>query len=240
METNITMHIPNLVFWFLALVTVISLSLCVYMYRWRTVKIGESNALLPEDTQKILKEHIGFSKYLIEHLPKTMNEELDSFLHHVNGLINDKFSHQDDLLNAFKDVIQKRENKINRLEQGYETHLFAKGATQMAEFHDFLLDLRQEQDLTPNDLQNIIRQHEWVLKAIGLKLQSPEIGDDVGKHGRIISETSHAEPTDELEKDMTISRIITPAYLFSGPEQEELVRPSRVVFLKFTQRENES
>ena len=232
------MHIPILSFVLLILVALLSLGLCIYMYRWRTVRIGETNALLPEDTEKVLQQHMAMSQKYMEQLPENLKQNLSSFLQYIDKVVGEKFDAQNELILTFRKAIEAREEKIDRLEKGYERHVFKKGALQLAEFHDFLLELAEEPTLESRDLQNLIRQHKSALAACGLKVSLPKIGADVSDQGRMISDSSIAESTADPGEDMKITRVITPAYVFAGAETDEILRPSRVAFKQHTQPED--
>lgn len=231
------MQVPVIILVLLILVTLLSLGLCIYMYRWRTVRVGETNALLPEDTEKVLQEHMEVSRQYIAQLPKEMKGSLSGFLQYIDKVVGERFDSQNELILTFRQAIEAREEKIDYLESGYERHLFKKGALQLAEFHDFLMELAGETELEQRDVQNLVRQHQSVLAACGLKVSIPKVGADVSEYGRRISENSLAEPTEDSANDMKISRVITPAYVFVGPEVDDVLRPSRVAFLRYTKTE---
>lgn len=231
------MYIPTFSFVLLVLVALVSLGLCIYMYRWRTVRIGETNALLPEDTEKVLKQHMATSQVYMEKLPQQLKQDFSAFLQYIDKVVGERFESQNELFLTFRKAIEAREEKISRLERGYERHVFKKGAIELAQFHDFLRELAEEPELESKDLKNLLRQHTSALAACGLKVKVPEVGADVSEQGRSISENSIAESTDDPDQDMKISRVITPAYVFVGSETDEILRPSRVEFLRYTNPE---
>ncbi|MDZ7788907.1 MAG: hypothetical protein U5L08_00140 [Xanthomonadales bacterium] len=197
--------------------------------------MGEENALLPEHTSEVLHRHMDVSQKYMEALP----EILEQFAKAIHETVDSKLADQNDLISVFKDAVNKREHEIAKLQDGYEIHIFKKGASEIIEVHDFCREILQDDPIHPKDLEMLSKLIEKSLSSLGIQVYYPQIGESVTDQADRISDSFSTRPTKDPEKDMSIAEVKCPAYIFEGPKHNEIIKKSKIEIFKLDYKEGE-
>lgn len=229
------MQIPVVILVLLISTTLAACGLCIYMYRWRKVLVGQENALLPEHTSEVLHRHMDVSQKYMESLPEILNQ----FATAIHETVNSKLSDQNDLISVFKDAVNKREEEISKLQDGYEIHIFQKGASDIIEVHDLCDEIMQDETINPEDLEVLSKLIEKSLSSLGIQVYYPPVGASVTDLGDRISEAFSTRATEDSEQDMTVAEVKRPAYIFEGPKHKKIFQKSKIEIFTFTNKEGD-
>lgn len=229
------MQVPVVILILLISTTLVACGLCIYMYRWRRVLVGKENALLPEHTSEVLHRHMDVSKEYMEALPGI----LEQFAKAIYETVDSKLADQNDLIAVFKDAVNKREKEISKLQDGYEIHLFKKGASEIIEVHDFCTEILEDEEIHPKDIEMLSKLIEKSLSSLGIQVYYPQAGESVTDLADRVSDSFSTWETEDPEKDMTVAEVKCPAYIFEGPKHNEIIKKSKIEIFKFKSKEGE-
>ena len=208
----------------------------VYDNSNRILGILESDESLTEglrDTRESIDEMRGiFQKFRDvlgrrEQEIKRLKEGYDESIDEMRGIFQ-----------KFRDILDRREQEIKRLKEGYDQAIFKRFLFRFIRVHQFVsLELREEEkDKNISFIEKLLGD---ALDESGITIYKPKEGED-SREGPI-EDNPKTISTRDSEKDFSIAKVISPAYLFrveGEVERETVIAPSKIEMYKYENKEH--
>ena len=207
----------------LSIATIISTVIAYYLYKWRIV-VREANMqiMVPESfDSKMKKFESGFDK-LATYLIQNQNT--------VNNSAVASSEKMDEMMQAYlslQQVIDKKEEEIKRLREGYDTKIFKSFLSSFIKVDLAMRDVMRQKDEKIEDLEYIYTILQDALEECGVTLYNPKIGESI-RNLVGIRENPVQITTDYKEKEYTIVEVIDLGYMINSGETTEIIKPARV------------
>ena len=215
----------------LAIATLISSSICFYLYRWRKVLLSRPELLVPEQWGQYLKS-LGDR---IDGLENFANSKLDlvvsttdSNQKNINAIAS--------TFSSLHDSLDEKDAEIRRHKEGYDSKVFKKYLLKFIKVNQYIGELIEDGDVDLNSVQNMKCSFEDALEECGVESFMPEIGEDY-RRAVGVSDNPRSIATDKQEDDFKIAEIISAGYKLTGLEDDKIVLPAKVKIFIFKIKE---
>ena len=208
-------------------ITLVSILISFYLYRWRVVVSEKLQIMVPESfhsnmeglmkatnfNTKNLDQNIGSFKKSIEMSTEKMDEMIESYL-------------------IMRKKIDEKDSEIKRLKEGYDITIFKSFLNRILRVNTDLIKIKNEAsdkgNLSLDDIEYLVESFEEVLNECGVTQFVPSIGSDYRKIDGV-SQNPKTQETHEKSKEYTISEVIEPGFkIDSNNGQADIIKPAKV------------
>lgn len=207
-----------------SIATLVAVSISFYLYRWRRILLAEHpNALVPEEWGAELKSNRKATQDLIASYNQNTQSSSDFLNQH-----SDAVRQMTETFMTFKKSLDEKDAEIERLRQGYDSHVYRQFLNRFIRVHQSLLDYTSETDVSVSDIRNLSLLFEDAMEESGVALFEPEVGDDIRGLGDRVAENPKILETTDASAHLTIAEVNAPGYEIVNGEQPVVLIPAQV------------
>jgi hypothetical protein len=211
------------------LITTVSLATSFWLYYVRSIYLKDGPALVPEKWGVLLAE--------LGHVTNQSNISIVEKLTSLIEVTSYQSNKSEALLESFltlQEAISNRDDEIARLKKGHDAKIFKQFITRFIRVSSALEEIRHEAQGSDQEknLKWLCRLIQNALEECGVEQISPEIGDDYRKLGSEVDDTPKIIDTKDELKDFHIASVESPAYIFRGEGDLEVIIPATVTIYR--------
>jgi len=210
------------------LTTLAAVLVSLWLYRWRRILLSNDQvAVVPEKWAHELKQHyksLSDANDVTRHISENLSSEITSQSSELNRMT--------ETFMTFKAALDEKDAEINRLRDGFDTHVYKKFLNRFIRVHQSFDEISEGGELTEKDLRFISVLLRDALEESSVVTFEPDIGSDYRRLGDRAADNPAIVDTENPEENFTVASIQTPGYELSGVEQEVVLVPARVTIYR--------
>jgi len=213
----------------MALATIISSAISLYLYRWRRIITAEQALFAPEELivrLRSLSDEIAQQATI-----RSANEKDISIL--VKGVgkkVDSSATLVSDLLKAsttWQRALDERDEEIRRLRSGYDLQVFGRFIGRFIRAKTAADEFYADRDFCQKSFEHVKRLLADALEECGVEEYSPKIGDDYRTAEGVEDSPRVVETTNAADAFRIIS-VTAPGYRHVGSGEPTIIVPARV------------
>ena len=214
------------------LITSVSLGISFWLYYVRSLYIKDGPALVPEKWGVLISE--------LAHITDQSNLTTIKALTSLTDASNIQSDKSESLLKSFltlQETISNRDEEIARLKKGHDSKVFKRFITRFIRFSISLEEIREEAK-DSDQVKNytyLCKKIRNALEECGVEQLSPAVGKDYRQMGAEVDDDPKVINTSDESKDYQVVSVESPAYLFEGEGDKEIIIPSKVTIYRIQQ-----
>lgn len=207
----------------------ISLAYFVYVsFKWRTILSNSGQvALVPERWGAIIEETVKATKFSI-----STNENAARLTSISFEACKDQYSDLLDGLIKLQDNVDRRDDQIRKLEEGYDRSILKRYLTRLIRIHRFVAEIKADAGDTAPEILQVSRLLDNALEDGDITVRYPEVGSDSRKLGDLIEDSIKVKSSEE-DKNWLVRSVITPAYIYDADGVNVTMSQARVEVYQF-------
>jgi molecular chaperone GrpE (heat shock protein) len=208
----------------MGLITIISLVISFYLYRWRRIVTNKNEIMVPETFESIMTGSLQVIKSFDINFKKGMKE-----IKNIGYTSEEKIEEIKEIYMQLQNTINEKENEINRFKEGYDTKIFIsflKGFINVDTAIKGIQNDFDEQGLNKDDFNFISKAMDNALYDCGVNRYEPKIGTDI--RDIEIGDDYKKIETENKEKEYKIAEVIEAGYIIEENEKVHYIKPAKV------------
>ena len=210
----------------LLLITLASVSISFYLYRWRVAVSEKLQIMVPESfhstMQGLMKSTNANTQYLDQHI-RSFKESIKISTERMDEMIESYL--------LMRDKLDAKDAEIKRLKEGYDTTIFKSFLIRFLRVNTALIKIKNEANdkdvFSVDDIEYLVDVFEDALIECGVSQFIPDLGADYKKIDGI-SQNPKTEETHDKNKEFTISEVIEPGYKIDSSGETVIIKPAKV------------
>jgi hypothetical protein len=206
------------------LTTLAAVLVSLWLYRWRRILLSNDQvAVVPEKWAHELKQHYKSLSDATD-ITRDFSENLSSEIIRQSSELNRMI----ETFMTFKNALDEKDAEINRLRDGFDTHVYKKFLNRFIRVHQSFDEIAEGGEFTEKDLKFISVLLRDALEESSVVTFEPDIGSDYRRLGDRVADNPAIVDTENPEENFTVASVQAPGYELSGGEQEVVLFPARV------------
>lgn len=214
------------------LITSVSLAISFWLYYVRTIYLKDGPALVPEKWGVLISE--------LAHITNQSNLTTIKALTSLTEESSAQSDKSESLLESFltlQETISNRDEEIARLKKGHDSKVFKRFITRFIRVSVSLEEIREEAIDTDQakNYKYLCKKIRNALEECGVEQLFPEVGHDYRQMGSEVDDDPKVIDTNDESKNFQVVSVESPAYVFEGEGDREIIIPSKVTIYRIQQ-----
>lgn len=197
----------------------------IFLFRKRVI-VADTRYLTPDYLRRLIKDINTEVKDSNKYLSVSMSQSTRDV-----KTINNNISEINDVLKTYLKLLDEKDREIKRFKNGYDTYLYQKFLSRFIRVDTMISDLRDDGEISINDLENVQDLMRDSLEECGVVTFSVPSGADYRKV-RDVEDNPEIETTDDPNLDYQVKSTLRPGYKIVSSGNEQTIQKAKVIIYR--------